>query len=50
MEHFALREKELDEQIHKLSFTLEELEGSETIKENMLALLRKTESPKELRV
>ncbi|WP_175986552.1 sporulation protein [Bacillus sp. Marseille-Q1617] len=50
MQRFALREKGLDEQIHKLSFTLEELEGSEAIKDKMLDLLRNTEIPEELRV
>jgi sporulation-control protein len=46
----AISESDRDERIHKLSFTKDELQDSENIKNKLMELLRNTEIPKELRV
>jgi sporulation-control protein len=46
----AIMESDRDERIHKLSFTTEDLEGSESIENKLMDLLTNTEVPEELRV
>jgi sporulation-control protein len=46
----AIMESDRDERIHKLSFTTDDLEGYESIKNKLMDLLTNTEVPEELRV